>query len=69
MVAYLAENQRAALANVRDLSVYSPSRYLVLDASARRHLELFVSTREGSEAWQPNRSVRLDAHGYGIDGC
>jgi len=48
VLAYLAENQRAALANVRDLSVYNPSRYLVLDASARRHLELFESTREGA---------------------
>ncbi len=49
VLAYLAENQRAALANVRDLLVYSPSRYLVLDPSARRHLELFASTRESSK--------------------
>jgi len=48
VLAYLADNQKAALANVRDLQVYNPSRYLVLDASARRHLELFASTREGS---------------------
>jgi DNA mismatch repair protein MutS len=48
VLAYLADNQRAALANMRDLSVYNPARYLVLDASARRHLELFVSTREGN---------------------
>jgi DNA mismatch repair protein MutS len=47
IVAYLAENQRAALANVRDLAVYNPSRFLVLDPSARRHLELFASSREG----------------------
>ena len=46
-LAYLADNQKAALANLRDLHVYNPARYLVLDASARRHLELFASTREG----------------------
>jgi DNA mismatch repair protein MutS len=48
ILAYLAANQKAALANVKDLEVYSPSRFLVLDASARRHLELFASSREGS---------------------
>jgi DNA mismatch repair protein MutS len=47
VLAYLADNQKAALANVRDLTVYNPARYLVLDPSARRHLELFASTREG----------------------
>ena len=46
VIAYLGENQRAALANVRDLRVYNPSRYLVLDASARRHLEVFQSDRK-----------------------
>jgi DNA mismatch repair protein MutS len=29
--------------------VYNPSRFLVLDANARRHLELFRSLREGSQ--------------------
>jgi DNA mismatch repair protein MutS len=48
VLAYLAANQKAALANVRDLHVYNPSRYLVLDPAARRHLELFASTREAS---------------------
>ena len=47
VLAYLGDNQKAALANLRDLRVYNPARYLVLDASARRHLELFASTREG----------------------
>jgi DNA mismatch repair protein MutS len=47
VLAYLADNQKAALANVKDMTVYNPARYLVLDASARRHLELFASTREG----------------------
>ena len=47
LVAYLGENQRAALANLRDLHVFSPSRFLVLDPSARRHLELFASLRDG----------------------
>jgi DNA mismatch repair protein MutS len=49
VLAYLADNQRAALTNVRDLRVYNPSRFLVLDANARRHLELFASTRDGGK--------------------
>ncbi len=48
VLAYLGENQRAALASVRDLRVFSPARLLVLDANARRHLELFTSLRDGS---------------------
>lgn len=48
ILAYLADNQKAALANVKDLEVYSPSRYVVIDANARRHLELFSSLRDGS---------------------
>lgn len=47
VLAYLAENQKAALANVRDLQVYNPSRFVVVDANARRHLELFASLRDG----------------------
>jgi DNA mismatch repair protein MutS len=47
VLAYLRDNQRAALANVRDLDVYSPSRFMVMDQNARRHLELFASSREG----------------------
>src|SRR3972149_5990311 len=57
-LAALAVNQRAALANVKDLRVYSPSRFLVLDGSARRHLELFASLREGGR-----RGSLLDAGG------
>jgi len=48
VLAYLSENQRAALQSVRDLRVFSPARFLVLDANARRHLELFSSLRDGS---------------------
>ncbi|MPZ50024.1 MAG: DNA mismatch repair protein MutS [Dehalococcoidia bacterium] len=48
VLAYLADNQRAALANVKDLQVYNPSRFMVLDANARRHLEIFASLRDNS---------------------
>jgi DNA mismatch repair protein MutS len=48
VLAYLIENQKAAAANVTDLRVYSPSGFLTLDASARRHLELFANLRDGS---------------------
>ena len=47
VLTYLHDNQRAALANVRDLEVYSPARFMVLDPNARRHLELFAGGREG----------------------
>ena len=46
VLAYLADNQRASLANVRDLDVYNPSRFMVLDPNARRHLELFSGARD-----------------------
>jgi DNA mismatch repair protein MutS len=48
ILAYLTDNQKAALANVRDLAVYDASGFMVLDAAARRHLELFASLRDGS---------------------
>ena len=48
VLAYLGDNRRVALANITDLEVYNPSRFLVLDASARRHLEIFQSLREGT---------------------
>ncbi len=49
VLSYLTETQKAALANVKDLSVYNPSRFLVLDGNARRHLEVFSSSREGGQ--------------------
>jgi DNA mismatch repair protein MutS len=48
ILSYLADNQKAALANVKDLQVYNPTRFLIVDANARRHLELFASLRDGS---------------------
>jgi DNA mismatch repair protein MutS len=50
VIAYLDDNQKAALANINDLRVYNPSGFMVLDASARRHLELFQSLRDGTRA-------------------
>src|SRR5262249_17036333 len=47
ILAYLEENQRAAIANVRDLRVFNPAGFLVLDPAARRHLEIFATAREG----------------------
>ncbi len=49
VLSYLAETQKAALANVKDLSVYNPARFLVLDGNARRHLEVFSSSRDGGQ--------------------
>jgi DNA mismatch repair protein MutS len=47
VLGYLIDNQKAALANIRDLRLYNPSRFLVLDPNARRHLEIFASLRDG----------------------
>jgi DNA mismatch repair protein MutS len=47
VLAYLGDNQRTALTNVKDLSVYNPSRFMVLDQAARRHLEVLASSRDG----------------------
>ena len=49
VLAYLADTQKAALANVKDLTVYDPSGFLVLDGNARRHLEVFTSSRDGGQ--------------------
>ena len=56
VLAYLGDNQRAALSNVRDLAVYNPSRFMLLDPAARRHLEVLASSREGGK-----RGSLLDA--------
>jgi DNA mismatch repair protein MutS len=37
------------LSNVKDLSVYNPSRFMLLDPAARRHLEVLASSREGNK--------------------
>ncbi len=38
---YLRENQKTALSHVAALSVYNPTRFMLLDAQTRRNLELF----------------------------
>ena len=45
LLSYLEENQRPALSALVRLQVYSPSAYMLLDASARRNLELFRPLR------------------------
>jgi DNA mismatch repair protein MutS len=47
-LAYLLDNQKAAVANLRDLRPYSADAFMALDASARRHLEIFSTARDGS---------------------
>lgn len=49
IIAYLFDNQRTALASIRDLRVYNPSRFLMLDATARRHLEVYQTLRDGAK--------------------
>jgi len=48
VLAYIDDNQRAALANIHDLRVFNPGGFVVLDPAARRHLELFTTARDGS---------------------
>src|SRR5438105_10928710 len=44
---YLKETQVNALPHIRSLSTYSSREFMVLDAPARRHLELTTSLGEG----------------------
>ena len=48
VLAYLADNQRPRWQTSKTWSVYNPSRYMVLDPSARRHLELFARRARGA---------------------
>lgn len=50
IIKYLEKTQQAALNLVRSLSVYSTSGFMVLDASARRNLELTQSMLDGSKS-------------------
>ncbi|MGD0114942.1 MAG: DNA mismatch repair protein MutS [Dehalococcoidia bacterium] len=43
---YLHENQKTALSHVAALSVYNPTRFMLLDAQTRRNLELFSGSRD-----------------------
>ncbi len=45
VLAYLRENQKGALSHVAALSVYNPTRFMLLDAQTRRNLELFSGSR------------------------
>ena len=45
ILAYLEENQRPALSGLVRLQVYSPGAYMLLDAAARRNLEIFRPLR------------------------
>jgi DNA mismatch repair protein MutS len=42
---YLADNQRFVLSHIARLTTYDPNGYMVLDANARRHLEVFQPLR------------------------
>ncbi len=43
---YLRDNQKTALGHVAALSVYNPTRFMLLDAQTRRNLELFSGSRD-----------------------
>jgi DNA mismatch repair protein MutS len=47
---YLQETQKSALQQIRGLSTYSLSEFMVLDAATRRNLELVQSLRSGERA-------------------
>ncbi|MGE5140483.1 MAG: DNA mismatch repair protein MutS, partial [Rudaea sp.] len=47
IVRYLRENQKAALAQLRSLRVYSTDQFMVLDPPTRRNLELLANIRGG----------------------
>src|SRR5205807_946682 len=47
---YLKETQTGALAHITTLSTYSTREFMVLDAAARRNLELTASLSDGGRA-------------------
>ena len=48
LLAYLQETQPASLGQLRSLHLYSVDRYMMLDAAARRHLELVANAATGA---------------------
>jgi DNA mismatch repair protein MutS len=50
---YLRETQKGALAQVVSLSTYTTERYMTLDASTRRNLELVETIRDRADAGRP----------------
>ena len=47
---YLQSTQKCALRQIRSLSTYSLSQFMILDTATRRNLELTISLRDGSRA-------------------
>jgi DNA mismatch repair protein MutS len=47
---YLQQNQKSALAQIRSITTYSLSQFMILDAATRRNLELTQSLRDGGRA-------------------
>ncbi|MGI5836297.1 MAG: DNA mismatch repair protein MutS, partial [Chloroflexota bacterium] len=48
LLAYLQETQPSSLGQLESVHIYSIDRYMKLDATARRHLELTVNSMSGS---------------------
>ncbi|MGQ9902174.1 MAG: DNA mismatch repair protein MutS, partial [Fimbriimonadales bacterium] len=48
---YLQQNQMTALEHIRTLATYSVERFMYLDATARRHLELTQNLMDGSRRY------------------
>ena len=61
LLAYLKETQKTRLQHLNEITVYKPSRFMVLDATTRRNLELTKSLRDGSKwgslLWVLDRTV------------
>ena len=49
LLQYLKETQKTSLQHLNAVTVYKPSRFMVLDATTRRNLELTKSLRDGSK--------------------
>lgn len=47
---YLKKNNERALGHIKQLSVYNPDDFLMLDAATQRNLELIKNTHDGSSA-------------------
>jgi DNA mismatch repair protein MutS len=49
LLTYLYETQKSAVSQITSLSIYNPEKYMVLDRSTLRNLELFKNIRDNTE--------------------
>jgi len=59
IIRYLQENQKAVLGQLDHLMTYSTQSFMTLDSQTRTNLELFASSRWGSNSWSLLSAIDL----------